>query len=198
LVIDSYLDLDNGYFIELGANNGVSQSNTLRLERLKGWRGILIEPTLENFMLCKYFRGEENHIVLGACVDFDYKKKFIELNYSDLTTSIYNTDEKNEAKFSQKNKFLKNYEQTKKFVTYAFTLDYLLRKYKAPKKIELLSIDVEGAEQSILKGINFLEYSFKLIIIETENFFEINKILSSYDYKFLKKVSHHDYLFVKT
>ena len=37
--IHRYLDYNSGYFVELGANDGISQSNTLFLERSKRWKG---------------------------------------------------------------------------------------------------------------------------------------------------------------
>ena len=36
-------------FVELGANNGVSHSNTFMLERCHDWRGLLIEANPANF-----------------------------------------------------------------------------------------------------------------------------------------------------
>ena len=41
--IEKYLS-ENGLFIEVGANNGFSESNTYYLERFRNWNGILIEP----------------------------------------------------------------------------------------------------------------------------------------------------------
>ena len=38
------LGREDGVFVEAGANDGVSQSNTLLLERSHGWSGLLIEP----------------------------------------------------------------------------------------------------------------------------------------------------------
>ena len=35
--IEQYIDIDNGYFVELGANDGVSQSNTLYFEKSRAW-----------------------------------------------------------------------------------------------------------------------------------------------------------------
>ena len=39
-----HLDKRKGFFIEAGANDGVTQSNTLFFERHRGWRGLLVEP----------------------------------------------------------------------------------------------------------------------------------------------------------
>jgi hypothetical protein len=35
---------DGGYFVEAGAHDGFTQSNTYLLERRHGWRGLLVEP----------------------------------------------------------------------------------------------------------------------------------------------------------
>ena len=42
-----YLDFNNGYFVEAGANDGFKQSNTFYLENARGWKGALIEPIPE-------------------------------------------------------------------------------------------------------------------------------------------------------
>jgi hypothetical protein len=39
--IENYLDYNNGYFVELGANDGISQSNTFTLKNLKNGRVFL-------------------------------------------------------------------------------------------------------------------------------------------------------------
>ena len=51
--LEKYLNYNNGYFIELGANNGVEQSNTFYFEKEKNWTGILIEPILHKYLDCK-------------------------------------------------------------------------------------------------------------------------------------------------
>ena len=39
--LEKYLNYSGGYFVELGANNGVDQSNTLYYEKYKNWRVML-------------------------------------------------------------------------------------------------------------------------------------------------------------
>jgi len=43
-VITEKLPFRRGVFVEVGANDGVAQSNTYFLGRRRGWTGILIEP----------------------------------------------------------------------------------------------------------------------------------------------------------
>ena len=45
--LEQYLPYKNGFFIEVGANDGFAQSNTYYFERFLKWRGILIEPIPE-------------------------------------------------------------------------------------------------------------------------------------------------------
>ena len=55
-----YLDYNNGFYIEIGANDGVLQSNTLYYEKNKRWSGILVEPIKEKFKNLKKNRSSEN------------------------------------------------------------------------------------------------------------------------------------------
>ena len=54
--LDKYLNCRDGFFVELGANDGLSQSNTFYLEKKLGWRGILIEPSIKKLNLAKKIR----------------------------------------------------------------------------------------------------------------------------------------------
>ena len=54
--LEKYLDFEEGFFVEAGANDGFNQSNTYYLEKIKKWSGILIEPIpdLYNKLKIKY------------------------------------------------------------------------------------------------------------------------------------------------
>jgi FkbM family methyltransferase len=53
LKLSAYIQLEPGVFLEIGAKDGYSQSNTYHLERQQGWRGILIEPLPPLFERCR-------------------------------------------------------------------------------------------------------------------------------------------------
>ena len=81
------------------------------------------------------------------------------------------------------------------FETQALTLNKILKKFNAPKIIDLLSLDTEGAEFEVLNGIDYSIYKFKYLLIETNKFNKLNFFLKRKNYKFIKKFSHHDYFF---
>jgi hypothetical protein len=74
--------------------------------------------------------------------------------------------------------------------TYALakTGNQILYESNAPKNIGLLSIDVEGAELEVLKGIDFGQYSFGIILIETAIESESNLFLLAKGCSFYKHI----------
>ena len=78
-------------------------------------------------------------------------------------------------------KFIKNISEISFFNARAATLQSLLKKARALSLIDFLSLDAEGAELEILKGINFNNYRFK-------NF------LGRHRYFLEDQFSPHDYL----
>jgi hypothetical protein len=81
-----YLNYNNGFFIEVGANDGIQQSNTLRLEKDLGWKGILIEPSFESYINC--IKNRKDSLVLNiALTSFsDYQKR--QFQYGDFNGSL--------------------------------------------------------------------------------------------------------------
>lgn len=196
--IESYVNFNNGYFVELGANDGVTFSNTYYFEKSRGWKGILIEPTPHNYLKCLKNRSKKNKIFCNACVSFDYKEKFVEIIYSDQMTVALGleTDISNPENHALGNKqYLEKNEVNFKFGAIADQLNNILSKAKAPKLMDFLSLDVEGAEMEVLKGINHDEYRFKFICIESRDIKKINNYLTINNYLLIEQLSPIDYLF---
>jgi len=96
-----YLDFNCGYFIEIGANNGITQSNTYYFEKVKKWRGVLIEPSPNNYLLCKKNRSKANKYYCNACVSFNFKEEFVKIAYSDLVSTPINLESDESNPFSR-------------------------------------------------------------------------------------------------
>tara|TARA_B100000886_G_C20426982_1_gene494715 strand:- start:11303 stop:11983 length:681 start_codon:yes stop_codon:yes gene_type:complete len=185
-----YIDYEGGYFIEIGANDGINQSNTFFLERKKKWSGVLIESNKKKFLECKKNRSKKNKIFNATCVSKNYKKKKIKMFYADLMTSTYENKLTYDKYFSHL-KSRKSYT----FFGKAFTMEQILKKARSPKVIDLFSLDVEGYELQVLQGVNFKYTVFKYILVETKNFLKIKSFLKGKGYKCINKLSYHDYLF---
>ncbi len=163
-----------GFFVELGANNGVFQSNTYKLQNEFNWTGILIEPNQKRFIECVKNRSFKNKpkVFCNACVPFEYKDKFVEIEYADLMSVAknLNVDEKEiEIQIKKGTKFLEHSECKHSFGAIAKTLTDILNASLAPINFDLLSLDVEGNELAVLKGLDFNKYKPKWILVETRN-----------------------------
>ncbi|GGA22560.1 tetratricopeptide repeat protein [Okeania sp. KiyG1] len=97
LKVTSYLTWENGFFIEAGANDGISQSNTLYFERYKNWQSILIEAIQELVEKCRINRSKsvvENY----ALVPFNYGQDYIKMYYCNLMSFVDGAMESEEEK----------------------------------------------------------------------------------------------------
>ena len=195
--IEKYLNYKNGFFVELGANDGVRQSNTLYFELKKNWKGVLIEPSPNNFQKCLTNRSKRNSIFCNACVGFEYKDKYVDMKYANLMTfsDNLNLDINKKVFIKDSKKYLTQDEVIISFGAKARTLNSILIEANAPKIIDFLSIDVEGAEIEVLKGIDFDNFYFRYIVIEAIDKKKISHFLNKYNYIFLEKLTYHDYLF---
>jgi FkbM family methyltransferase len=187
-----------GFFVELGANNGLNQSNTKHLELFHNWSGILIEPHPGNFGLLARNRSHRSVFVNAACVSADYRKSTLDLLYSNLMTTPLEveSDIENREDHAQSGEaFLARGESVHKFSAPAITLTRVLEQRKAPLQMDLLSLDVEGAELEVLKGLNHEKYRFEWLLVETRNLLPLSSFLAEHGYSIYSKLSGHDYLF---
>lgn len=192
--LSKYLNYENGFFIELGANNGYKQSNTFYLEYIKSWKGLLIEGIPELYTECKYLRIN-SFVENCACVSSNYNHDTVTMQYADLM-SIVNGALKNEKKdieHIEKGIQCQKLKSTYSINVPARTLTSVIEKYN-PKKIDFLSLDVEGYEIEVLKGLDFSKYTPDYICVEARFEDEIINYLSKY-YSLVERLTKHDLLF---
>ena len=196
--LSSLLPHKNGFYVEIGANDGITYSNSLYFERKRDWSGILVEPDKQNFQLLRNNRRKSNKFFNCACVSFEFKESFIEFVYSNLMSVTIN----DKSKFDKMNnhtlsgmKFLAKDEMVKTYLVPAMNLESILVQASAPNLMDFFSLDVEGNELEVLKGLNHNKYRFKYILVETNEFVAISSYLKNAKYHLMEKLSHHDYLF---
>ena len=197
--LEKYVDYDGGYFVELGANDGVRQSNSLYFERYRGWKGVLVEPVPHNFIACCRNRSPQNSIFCAACVSFGYSDEFVRIAYSNLMSAPMTLDSdipnpKGHAQIGQQ--FLGKGETVIEFGAVARTLNSLLVEAEAPAIIDFLSLDVEGAELEVLKGVDHRAFRFKYLLVECRDLPRLSAYLEQQGYRFVEALSSQDYLFV--
>jgi FkbM family methyltransferase len=196
--IKDYVNRRDGFFIELGANNGITQSNTFLLERDLGWKGILIEPILHNFLLCMQYRSDQTKKFCCACVSNEYTRDYVELYYSNLMTVATDlrldvSDPLAHAKSGEG--YLEHPTAGTKFIAPARTLNAILLEANAPRVIDFLSLDVEGAELEVLQGVDHNLFRFDLICVESREEERLARFLADCGYRLSQKITHLDYLF---
>lgn len=197
--LQNYITKKRGYFVELGANNGFKQSNTLFFENKFGWSGLLIEPSPENFLKCVYYRGLKNTVMCCACVPFGYASDHVWLEHAGLMTvaPALDTDHKDLSEFMSVGRECLNRKGAGnlRYAVEALTLSDCLDDAGAPSYIDLLSLDVEGAELSVLQGVDFTKYVFQYIVVECRNIKKMENFLNEKGYNLVESLSYHDYLF---
>ncbi len=193
--LEKYLNFKNGYFIEVGANDGYSQSNTYYLEKFLGWRGILVEAIPSLYEKCKYLR--RNSLVYNyALVSQEFTNSFVEMHYANLMSVVEGALKNSE---SQKEHLQYGLECQKIADTYtvkvpAIALETILNKIPKVPIIDFLSLDVEGYELNVLMGLNIEKYQPRYILVEARFFDEVHSFLEPL-YDLVEQMSYHDFLY---
>lgn len=190
---------ENGYFIELGANNGISQSNSLLLETNHGWKGILIEPFDSVFRELSHNRNSRrNCLVRAACVSDHYRSPNVTMTYLNLMSVAHGLENDlpdREIHLSEGQKFLKGSDRRRRELVPARTLTSVLEECNAPEIIDLLSLDVEGSELEVLKGIDFERWEIRWILVECRNISKMSMYLRGFGYLPHSSLTSNDVLF---
>lgn len=195
-----WLPFRGGFFVEFGANDGLSQSNTAYLERYQGWHGLLIEAAPTKFAEC--VRNRPGSIVVhAALVPPDYRKEFVTLRYANLMTIVSDPGlaERGDCRLDRHLAAAKGHIRSDEpygveFMAPASTLGAVLDAYDIDD-VDFMSVDVEGLELAALSGLDFDRVAPKLVLIEARDPEQAGAFFGERGYHQLGQLSHHDYLF---
>lgn len=178
VINEVFLGKKNGYFVEVGAADGLHINNTYLLEKKYSWSGICIEANPYHF---KKLQANRNCTLLNICVDEFFGE--VEFYLDNLISRIITKQDSNLRK-------LENIVTLK-----TVPLKEVLDECNAPKIIDYLSMDVEGAETRILRNFPFQEYCFLSITIERPSE-ELQSILTKEGYIVIKAIPGMDYYYI--
>jgi FkbM family methyltransferase len=166
--LDAAINREGGFFVEAGANDGFTQSNTYWLERFRGWRGILVEPIPEYVHECRIERPDAT-VVHAALVPPDYPGDAVRMQFGDLLSTVHGAhgDSAAEREWVAPGLVLGWHDAYEVDVP-ARTLSSILDEHDTPE-IDLLSLDVEGFETQALRGLDLNRHAPRWIVVEAHD-----------------------------
>ena len=171
----------SGYFVEIGAYDGVTGSNCYHFEKFCNWEGVAIEPSFLQFQ--KLTKNRRCKVINKAIDKYERDIEFIEVlegytQMSYIQNKIYNNSEevlKKDHRTKTKNQKIKT---------------TLFNNIIEIKEINYLSIDTEGNELDILQSIDFDKFNIKVISVENNHpeDFSINKFLTKKNFNYFDNI----------
>lgn len=146
-----------GFFVEFGATNGVTMSNTHLLEKQYGWTGIVAEPNpafharLGRERSCQ-ISHDAVHATTGEAIFLCTEKPAFSRLAGIQPDDVFEREGRRVVRKEHK--------------VGTVSLDDLLDRYDAPDRIDYVSIDTEGAELDILSTFEFKRRRIDLFTIE--------------------------------
>ena len=173
-ILNHFKNKNNGFYIDVGCYHPLHRNNTFLLHK-NGWSGINIDIHQFSIDLFNYLRPDDVNLNCAVSNSNGVTKMFYQKKLSQLST----IDEK-QAKIA----FQGNIKTSE---IKCFTLNAILEKLKFnDKKIDLLDIDVEGADLKVLKGFSLEKFKPELICVEIHE----KEIKDSEIYEYLSNFSY--------
>lgn len=142
--------IENGYYIEIGAFNGVKQNSTIILEHA-GWNGVCVEPMPANIK--KLRKNRKCRIIEGGIWVENNQMEFADVGIPGWTGIAQTHQDQHKNKYK---------DGVVKSTINCFRFDSL----DFPNKIDYLQIDTEGSELQILGSIDMTKFAIDYICIE--------------------------------
>ncbi len=155
-VIERTAGKQDGYFVEFGAGNGVRGSNTVLLEEKHDWNGICAEPVPVEFEL---LRASRKCHCDPRCV---WSTSGLTVEFAVAEAHYYSTI----SRFANCDSHAKKRASAKLVEVETISLNDLLALYRAPHRIDYVSIDTEGSELDILQAFDFAACQVGLMSVE--------------------------------
>ncbi|MDO8301903.1 MAG: FkbM family methyltransferase, partial [Sedimentisphaerales bacterium] len=166
-----FKDKGNGVFVDIGAHDGITFSNTCYLEKNLGWSGFCFEPNPDVFQ--QLIKNRTCQCLSYAIADFAGNAAFMKIDgRSQMLSGLI--DKYDPGHLTRIEDELREYGGKKNEIKIVCArLDEILNEYGV-QEVDYLSIDTEGAEFDILRTIDFEKRLYRVVSIE--NNYDDNRI----------------------
>lgn len=152
-----------GFFVDIGAHDGVSGSNTCYFERNLGWSGLCIEPIPEVFDQLK--ENRECDLICGCIAAEKGSAKFLRITGPGEVLSGLEINSPPEHRAWVRNEVARLGGSIVELEVSCLRFNDLIAERRV-SQIDYLSIDTEGAELDILRTIDFQACPIQVLDIE--------------------------------
>jgi len=146
----------NGFFVEFGGGDGRWFSNSWFLERELGWGGIIAEPARCWYPMLRHNRA---CFIDDRCV---WTRSGETVTFNQAPIQLHSTIDR----YSGGDALAKTREGGELYPVETVSLNDLLTFWRAPRRIDYLSVDTEGSELDILSAFDFAAWDVRLITVE--------------------------------
>jgi FkbM family methyltransferase len=181
---------NDGFFLDIGAHDGIDKSNSYYFEKTLKWKGICVEPIPEIF---EKLKSNRNCLCLQAGVsDKNGSSMFWKIEgYSEMLSGL--EENYNEL---HKQRILKEIAEHGGKLTEieieVLDINSLLRNNNV-SKVDYCTIDVEGSEEKILSVFDSKEFDIQVFTVENNyQAKSIRNIMKSKGYKLHSKIDFDD------
>ncbi len=179
-----------GVFLEVGAFDGVNNSNTWYFEQA-GWSGVLVEPNPDLAEMCRRARPKSR--VFECAAVGDRTQRTIRLDRAEgnleLSSISMNAHRRRWLRFQRVSAEISTIEVAAK------TIDDILQE-AGIEKLDFATIDVEGFEFEALRGFTLSRFDPEIVIIERNTIMIDKRILdylNSNGYEYFRTTGSNDW-----
>lgn len=166
LILNHVITRKKGTYVDVGCNEPVHFSNTFNLY-LSGWSGINIDANEGLIRKCRRIRKRD--LSLCEAVSDVAREVIFYQAQNDLVSTIDENYYNSDPEWWEKN-------TAEQRVVHTKTLTQILGEHLAPgRSIDLLSVDVEGHDLNVLRGLDFTLYRPEVILVEMRDIEKANE-----------------------
>ncbi|XP_017887714.1 uncharacterized protein LOC108629500 [Ceratina calcarata] len=191
IILETFNNAKNGFFVECGAYDGETRSNTLVLERFFGWTGLLIEADPINFS--KMVRKNRRALLSPSCLAVH---PYPSVNTFLMADNVGRLHEPNEEDRHRQNSADVAY-TGQHIKVQCIPFAHLMAALNVTA-IDYFSLDIEGSELEVLKTIPFDKIDITALSVEFSHIEsdveELNQFMDSKGYIISTSLTREDRL----